>query len=62
MSYKCPTCDNTGKVHSHNDKCWDCNGTGFIENKNKYEEAMRPIYEYRAMLKSWGNQNEYQHN
>jgi NTP pyrophosphatase (non-canonical NTP hydrolase) len=23
---KCPTCDGTGEVHSHNPKCWDCKG------------------------------------
>ena len=24
----CDTCEGTGKVHSHNDKCWDCGGSG----------------------------------
>ena len=26
----CDECDGTGKVHSHNDKCWECNGRGRI--------------------------------
>lgn len=28
---ECPTCGGTGKVHSHNPKCWDCDGTGRID-------------------------------
>jgi hypothetical protein len=32
---KCATCDGTGEVHSHNPRCWDCQGKGFIPvNKN----------------------------
>jgi DnaJ-class molecular chaperone len=26
----CPTCDGTGEVHSHNPKCWECNGKGVV--------------------------------
>lgn len=25
---KCPTCDGTGEVHSHNPICWTCQGSG----------------------------------
>lgn len=25
---KCPTCDGTGEVHSHNPICWTCRGNG----------------------------------
>ena len=25
---RCPTCNGTGNVHSHNPTCWDCGGTG----------------------------------
>jgi len=25
---ECSTCDGTGLVHSHNDKCWTCGGIG----------------------------------
>lgn len=27
---KCPGCDGTGEVHSHNSRCWDCNGSGKV--------------------------------
>lgn len=27
---KCETCQGTGKVHSHNDRCWDCRGRGHL--------------------------------
>jgi len=29
-SEKCEGCDGTGEVHSHNPKCWDCNGLGYL--------------------------------
>jgi DnaJ-class molecular chaperone len=25
---ECPTCEGTGKVHSHNPICWTCRGDG----------------------------------
>lgn len=27
----CECCGGSGKVHSHNPKCWECNGTGKVE-------------------------------
>jgi len=30
---QCENCDGTGRVHSHNDKCWICHGKGKIEQK-----------------------------
>lgn len=27
----CPNCDGTGRVHSHNDECWQCKGTGLAK-------------------------------
>lgn len=30
---KCQTCRGTGEVHSHNPKCWDCDGKGMIPSK-----------------------------
>lgn len=29
----CETCGGSGTVHSHNPKCWDCNGTGQISDE-----------------------------
>lgn len=31
----CKTCDGTGLVHSHNNKCWDCHGIGVVNNENQ---------------------------
>lgn len=28
---ECSNCDGTGRVHSHNPNCWECNGTGKIK-------------------------------
>lgn len=30
MNVDCPTCDGSGKVHSHNPTCWTCRGTGQV--------------------------------
>jgi hypothetical protein len=27
---KCETCGGSGEVHSHNPRCWDCNGRGVV--------------------------------
>ena len=32
MKQTCMTCNGTGAVHSHNSKCWDCNGIGYRVN------------------------------
>lgn len=32
--YKCATCDGSGTVHSHNPKCWDCNGSGETDRQS----------------------------
>ena len=28
---KCPICDGSGEVHSHNPRCWECNGSGMVD-------------------------------
>lgn len=38
--YKCVCCGGTGEVHSHNPKCWDCNGTG-VTTREKAEAEIR---------------------
>lgn len=38
---KCPTCDGTGDVHSHNPRCWDCGGTGRTTAKMAKEAQYR---------------------
>lgn len=35
MKIECTTCDGSGKVHSHNNKCWGCDGKGFINDEKK---------------------------
>lgn len=37
LATECVTCDGTGEVHSHNPKCWDCRGQGFIVGGNKWK-------------------------
>lgn len=32
MKKDCPTCGGSGVVHSHNPKCWTCNGIGYSVN------------------------------
>lgn len=27
----CKECHGTGEVHSHNPKCWECNGSGYVD-------------------------------
>lgn len=39
--FKCITCDGTGEVHSHNPKCWSCNGSRKVD----YETAIKCIKE-----------------
>ncbi len=39
--FKCITCDGTGEVHSHNSKCWSCNGSRKVD----YETAVKCIKE-----------------
>lgn len=38
--YKCVTCGGSGEVHSHNSKCWGCNGTGETDRQTA-ESAIR---------------------
>ena len=33
----CPSCDGSGEIHSHNPKCWDCNGTGIVSSEKAVE-------------------------
>jgi DnaJ-class molecular chaperone len=52
----CPTCDGTGEVHSHNPKCWDCDGKKVviesIANKLKEENRKRnPTWHYLDEIK-----------
>lgn len=34
---KCPTCNGTGNVHSHNPLCWTCGGSGKCSVKEAKE-------------------------
>lgn len=40
MYRECKTCHGTGKVASHNPRCWDCCGTGYY-NFDRDEFAKR---------------------
>ncbi|MBP7568800.1 MAG: hypothetical protein KBA95_01955, partial [Acidobacteria bacterium] len=34
----CKQCDGSGKVHSHNDICWVCDGTGHAPSQKEGDE------------------------
>jgi len=44
---KCPTCDGSGEVHSHNPRCWDCNGRGTVtkEKAERLQEKEKRLLE-----------------
>lgn len=50
---KCPTCDGTGEVHSHNPKCWDCHGKGTIteEKVKELEKIEKRIKQIEGISK-----------
>jgi hypothetical protein len=33
-SKKCDNCDGSGKVHSHNPECWECDGRGWVKGND----------------------------
>lgn len=45
---KCPTCDGTGKVHSHNPLCWTCGGSGktTLEKAKEAERMEKAVRRY----------------
>jgi RecJ-like exonuclease len=49
--YKCVTCDGTGEVHSHNPKCWDCNGYGYTDRETAERGIRHEILPAIAYLK-----------
>lgn len=48
---KCPTCDGTGEVHSHNPICWTCKGSGEV-NSDRAAKARR-IEQLQTQKKTW---------
>ena len=53
--YRCVTCDGTGEIHSHNPKCYDCNGSGITDRATAEKEIRRTILPYVTKIKEFGN-------
>ena len=37
----CKECDGSGQIHSHNPKCYDCNGKGKVLKKKPPKSGLR---------------------
>lgn len=50
MLEKCPTCNGTGEVHSHNPICWTCHGSGSVapEKADKVRRAEKIEFRKRT--------------
>lgn len=49
---ECPDCDGTGQVHSHNPKCWSCNGKGKVTKEKAKElrdKANRMVWAFNQI-------------